>query len=86
MSGFGLDYLPAASSSSDITWHQVNTPNNTWAAPDTTLDDSSTLLMDSFKSIWSSSMMHPGPSALEQLLMQQKQKQQRGLGTLNPPH
>ncbi|XP_069794306.1 nonsense-mediated mRNA decay factor SMG7 isoform X3 [Narcine bancroftii] len=84
MSGFGLDYLPAASSSSDITWHQVNTPSNTWAAPDTTLDDSSTLLIDSFKSIWSSSMMHPGPSALEQLLMQQKQ--QRGLGTLNPPH
>ncbi|XP_078263713.1 nonsense-mediated mRNA decay factor SMG7 isoform X4 [Rhinoraja longicauda] len=86
MSGFGLDYLSAASSSSDITWHQVNTPSNTWAAPDTTLDESSTLLMDSFKSIWSSSMMHPGPSALEQLLMQQKQKQQRGLGTLNPPH
>uniref|UniRef100_UPI00398F446E nonsense-mediated mRNA decay factor SMG7 isoform X5 n=1 Tax=Pristiophorus japonicus TaxID=55135 RepID=UPI00398F446E len=86
MSGFGLDYLPAASSSSDNTWHQGSTPSNTWAAPDTTLDDSSTLLMDSFKSIWSSSMMHPGPSALEQLLMQQKQKQQRGLGTLNPPH
>ncbi|XP_072130074.1 nonsense-mediated mRNA decay factor SMG7 isoform X3 [Mobula birostris] len=86
MSGFGLDYLPAASSSSDITWHQVSTPSNTWAAPNTTLDESSTLLMDSFKSIWSSSMMHPGPSALEQLLMQQKQKQQRGLGTLNPPH
>ncbi|GCB69438.1 nonsense-mediated mRNA decay factor SMG7 isoform X5 [Scyliorhinus torazame] len=86
MSGFGLDYLPAASSSSDNTWHQAGTPSNTWAAPDTTLDDSSTLLMDSFKSIWSSSMMHPGPSALEQLLMQQKQKQQRGLGTLNPPH
>ncbi|XP_078074457.1 nonsense-mediated mRNA decay factor SMG7 isoform X3 [Mustelus asterias] len=86
MSGFGLDYLPAASSSSDNTWHQGGTPSNTWAAPDTTLDDSSTLLMDSFKSIWSSSMMHPGPSALEQLLMQQKQKQQRGLGTLNPPH
>lgn len=39
-----------------------------------------------FQSIWSSSMMHPGPSALEQLLMQQKQKQQRGQGTMNPPH
>uniref|UniRef100_A0A4W3KC67 Nonsense-mediated mRNA decay factor n=1 Tax=Callorhinchus milii TaxID=7868 RepID=A0A4W3KC67_CALMI len=86
MSGFGLDYLPAASSSSDNSWHQGSTPSNTWAAPDTTLDDSSTLLLDSFKSIWSSSMMHPGPSALEQLLMQQKQKQQRGIGTLNPPH
>lgn len=31
-------------------------------------------------------MMHPGPSALEQLLMQQKQKQQRGQGAMNPPH
>lgn len=31
-------------------------------------------------------MMQPGPSALEQLLMQQKQKQQRGHGTMNPPH
>lgn len=39
-----------------------------------------------FQSIWSSSMLHPGPSALEQLLMQQKQKQQRGHGTMNPPH
>lgn len=38
------------------------------------------------QSIWSSSMMQPGPSALEQLLMQQKQKQQRGHGNMNPPH
>lgn len=38
------------------------------------------------QSIWSSSMMQPGPSALEQLLLQQKQKQQRGHGTMNPPH
>lgn len=38
------------------------------------------------QSIWSSSMMQPGPSALEQLLLQQKQKQQRGHGAMNPPH
>lgn len=40
----------------------------------------------SLQSIWSSSMMQPGPSALEQLLLQQKQKQQRGHGAMNPPH
>uniref|UniRef100_A0A8C5A9M2 Nonsense-mediated mRNA decay factor n=1 Tax=Gadus morhua TaxID=8049 RepID=A0A8C5A9M2_GADMO len=37
-------------------------------------------------SIWSSSMRQPGPSALEQLLLQQKQKQQRAHGNMNPPH
>lgn len=40
----------------------------------------------SLQSIWSSSMMQPGPSALEQLVLQQKQKQQRGHGAMNPPH
>uniref|UniRef100_A0A674A214 Nonsense-mediated mRNA decay factor n=1 Tax=Salmo trutta TaxID=8032 RepID=A0A674A214_SALTR len=87
--GFGLDYLPAASSSSDHrtpenSWHQGNAPSSSWAAQELPMEDSSTVLLDSLKSIWSSSMMQPGPSALEQLLMQQKQ--QRGRGTMNPPH
>ncbi|XP_010134467.1 PREDICTED: protein SMG7 isoform X3 [Buceros rhinoceros silvestris] len=87
MGGFGLDYLPATSSSSESSWHQSSTPSGTWAAQGPpAVEDSSAVLMESLKSIWSSSMMHPGPSALEQLLMQQKQKQQRGQGTMNPPH
>uniref|UniRef100_A0A8V5FNI1 Nonsense-mediated mRNA decay factor n=1 Tax=Melopsittacus undulatus TaxID=13146 RepID=A0A8V5FNI1_MELUD len=87
MGGFGLDYLPATSSSSESSWHQTSTPSGTWAAQGPpAMEDSSAVLMESLKSIWSSSMMHPGPSALEQLLMQQKQKQQRGQGTMNPPH
>ncbi|XP_041125533.1 protein SMG7-like isoform X8 [Polyodon spathula] len=87
ISGFGLDYLPATSSSaSENSWHQTSTPCSTWAAQESPMEESSTVLLDSLKSIWSSSMMHPGPSALEQLLMQQKQKQQRGHVTMNPPH
>nr|XP_046177150.1 protein SMG7-like isoform X4 [Oncorhynchus gorbuscha] len=91
VSGFGLDYLPAVSSSTDHrapenSWHQGNAPSSSWAAQELPMEDSSTVLLDSLKSIWSSSMMQPGPSALEQLLMQQKQKQQRGHGTMNPPH
>ncbi|XP_051553265.1 nonsense-mediated mRNA decay factor SMG7-like isoform X4 [Myxocyprinus asiaticus] len=66
-------------------WHQ-GAPTNSWAAQDMPMEDSSSVLLDSFKSIWSSSMMQPGPSALEQLLMQQKQKQQRGHSNMNPPH
>ncbi|XP_074858627.1 nonsense-mediated mRNA decay factor SMG7 isoform X2 [Carettochelys insculpta] len=86
MGGFGLDYLSATSSSSESSWHQTSTPSGTWAAHGPSMEDSSAVLMESLKSIWSSSMMHPGPSALEQLLMQQKQKQQRGQGPMNPPH
>ncbi|KAL8178117.1 UNVERIFIED_CONTAM: Protein smg7 [Gekko kuhli] len=86
MGGFGLDYLPATSSSSESSWHPSSTPSGTWAAHGPAIEDSSAVLMESLKSIWSSSMMHPGPSALEQLLMQQKQKQQRGQGAMNPPH
>uniref|UniRef100_A0A8C7NK82 Nonsense-mediated mRNA decay factor n=1 Tax=Oncorhynchus mykiss TaxID=8022 RepID=A0A8C7NK82_ONCMY len=91
VSGFGLDYLPAVSSSTDHrapenSWHQGNAPSSSWAAQESPMEDSSTVLLDSLKSIWSSSMLQPGPSALEQLLMQQKQKQQRGHGTMNPPH
>ncbi|XP_010638858.1 protein SMG7 isoform X6 [Fukomys damarensis] len=85
MGGFGVDYL-SATSSSESSWHQASTPIGTWTGHGPSLEDSSAVLMESLKSIWSSSMMHPGPSALEQLLMQQKQKQQRGQGTMNPPH
>ncbi|XP_046275505.1 nonsense-mediated mRNA decay factor SMG7 isoform X7 [Marmota monax] len=85
MGGFGVDYL-SATSSSENSWHQASTPSGTWTGHGPSMEDSSAVLMESLKSIWSSSMMHPGPSALEQLLMQQKQKQQRGQGTMNPPH
>ncbi|XP_017703577.1 PREDICTED: protein SMG7 isoform X2 [Rhinopithecus bieti] len=85
MGGFGIDYL-SATSSSESSWHQASTPSATWTGHGPSMEDSSAVLMESLKSIWSSSMMHPGPSALEQLLMQQKQKQQRGQGTMNPPH
>lgn len=85
MGGFGIDYL-SATSPSESSWHQTSTPSGTWTGHGPSVEDSSAVLMESLKSIWSSSMMHPGPSALEQLLMQQKQKQQRGQGTMNPPH
>ncbi|XP_063741682.1 nonsense-mediated mRNA decay factor SMG7 isoform X2 [Eleginops maclovinus] len=84
-SGFGLDYLPTgASSGSDSSWHQAPPPGSSWTNQESPMEESSTVLLDSLKSIWSSSMMQPGPSALEQLLLQQKQKQQRG--AMNPPH
>ncbi|XP_041805679.1 protein SMG7 isoform X2 [Chelmon rostratus] len=87
--GFGLDYLPAAASSaaSDTSWHQAGPAGSSWTSQESPMEESSsTVLLDSLKSIWSSSMMQPGPSALEQLLLQQKQKQQRGHGAMNPPH
>ncbi|XP_029309070.1 nonsense-mediated mRNA decay factor SMG7 isoform X2 [Cottoperca gobio] len=89
VSGFGLDYLPAAASSaaSDSSWHQAGPTGSSWTNQESPMEESSsTVLLDSLKSIWSSSMMQPGPSALEQLLLQQKQKQQRGHGAMNPPH
>uniref|UniRef100_A0A3B4ZUQ7 Nonsense-mediated mRNA decay factor n=1 Tax=Stegastes partitus TaxID=144197 RepID=A0A3B4ZUQ7_9TELE len=89
VSGFGLDYLPAAASSatSDTSWHQAGSTGSSWTNQESPMEESSsTVLLDSLKSIWSSSMMQPGPSALEQLLLQQKQKQQRGHGAMNPPH
>ncbi|XP_006773025.2 PREDICTED: protein SMG7 isoform X4 [Myotis davidii] len=85
MGGFGIDYL-STTSSSESSWQPTSTPSGTWTGHGPSVEDSSAVLMESLKSIWSSSMMHPGPSALEQLLMQQKQKQQRGQGTMNPPH
>lgn len=77
-SGFGLDYLPSASAS-ETSWPQ----SSSWTNQDSPMEES-TVLPDSLKSFWSSSMMPPGPSPLEQLLLQQKQKQQRG--PMNPPH
>uniref|UniRef100_A0A8C7Z561 Nonsense-mediated mRNA decay factor n=1 Tax=Oryzias sinensis TaxID=183150 RepID=A0A8C7Z561_9TELE len=88
VSGFGLDYLPTGPPSTlpDTTWHQGGSTGS-WTNQETPMEESSsTVLLDSLKSIWSSSMMQPGPSALEQLLLQQKQKQQRGHGAMNPPH
>ncbi|XP_018112241.1 SMG7 nonsense mediated mRNA decay factor L homeolog isoform X4 [Xenopus laevis] len=87
MGGFGLDYL-SMTPSSENSWRQANNSSsaNAWATQGNTREDSSAALMESLKSIWSTTMMHPGPSALEQLLMQQKEKQQRGQGSLNPPH
>uniref|UniRef100_H3CBL2 SMG7 nonsense mediated mRNA decay factor n=1 Tax=Tetraodon nigroviridis TaxID=99883 RepID=H3CBL2_TETNG len=87
VSTLGLDYLPtsATSASSDSSWHQIGPAGSSWTNQESPMEESSVLL-DSLKSIWSSSMMQPGPSALEQLLLQQKQKQQRGHGTMNPPH
>lgn len=94
-SGFGLDYLPSAPSS-ESSW-----PQSSWTNQESPMEES-TVLPDSLKSFWSSSMMQPGPSALEQLLLQQqKQKQQRAhasigsmghmghmghMGSMNPPH
>ncbi|TKS79268.1 Protein SMG7 EST1-like protein C SMG-7 -like protein [Collichthys lucidus] len=88
VSGFGLDYLPAAASAaSDSSWHPSGPTGSSWTNQESPMEESSsTVLLDSLKSIWSSSMMQPGPSALEQLLLQQKQKQQRGHGAMNPPH
>ncbi|XP_063795825.1 nonsense-mediated mRNA decay factor SMG7 isoform X2 [Pseudophryne corroboree] len=87
MGGFGLDYL-SVTTSSENSWRHINNSSsaNAWAAQGNPREDSSAALMESLKSIWSTTMMHPGPSALEQLLMQQKEKQQRGQGSLNPPH
>uniref|UniRef100_A0A6I8PPR4 Nonsense-mediated mRNA decay factor n=1 Tax=Xenopus tropicalis TaxID=8364 RepID=A0A6I8PPR4_XENTR len=87
MGSFGLDYL-SVTPSSENSWRQANNSSsaNAWAAQGNAREDSSAALMESLKSIWSTTMMHPGPSALEQLLMQQKEKQQRGQGSLNPPH
>uniref|UniRef100_A0A7N8WL38 Nonsense-mediated mRNA decay factor n=1 Tax=Mastacembelus armatus TaxID=205130 RepID=A0A7N8WL38_9TELE len=89
VSGVGLDYLPtgASSAASDNSWHQTGPTGSSWTNQESPMEESSsTVLLDSLKSIWSSSMMQPGPSALEQLLLQQKQKQQRGHGAMNPPH
>ncbi|XP_053549944.1 nonsense-mediated mRNA decay factor SMG7 isoform X2 [Bombina bombina] len=88
MGSFGLDYL-SVNASSENSWRPVNNSGsggNAWAAQGNPREDSSAALMESLKSIWSTTMMHPGPSALEQLLKQQKEKQQRGQGSLNPPH
>uniref|UniRef100_A0A8C4DQ55 Nonsense-mediated mRNA decay factor n=1 Tax=Dicentrarchus labrax TaxID=13489 RepID=A0A8C4DQ55_DICLA len=72
--------LHASSAASDTSWHQAGPTGSSWTNQESPMEESSST------SIWSSSMMQPGPSALEQLLLQQKQKQQRGHGAMNPPH
>ncbi|CAN0390972.1 unnamed protein product [Lampetra fluviatilis] len=94
-SGYGLDYLP-----SDATWpppprvlpsqalHATSRGGGGGAAPWMGVQHASEpppSLADNLKSLWSNSVMQPGPLALEQLLMQQKQKQ-FNLGQSNPPH
>lgn len=50
MGGFGLDYLPATSSSSESSWHQSSTPSGTWASQGPpAVEDSSAVLMESLK-------------------------------------
>jgi len=50
MGGFGLDYLPATSSSSESSWHQSSAPSGTWAAQGpAAMEDSSAVLMESLK-------------------------------------
>ena len=51
VSGFGLDYLPAAASSatSENSWHQGGGPSSSWAAQETPMEDSSAVLLDSLK-------------------------------------
>ncbi|TRZ04236.1 hypothetical protein DNTS_029924 [Danionella cerebrum] len=51
MSGFGLDYLPSSSSSTvpeSHSWHQ-GAPTNSWAPQEMQMEDSSNVLLDSFK-------------------------------------
>lgn len=50
MGGFGLDYLPATSSSSESSWHQSSAPSGTWTAQGPpAMEDSSAVLMESLK-------------------------------------
>lgn len=49
MGGFGLDYLPATSSSSESSWHPNSTHSGTWSAHGPSIEDSSAVLMESLK-------------------------------------
>lgn len=52
VSGFGLDYLPAAASSaaSDTSWHQTGPTGNSWTNQESPMEESSsTVLLDSLK-------------------------------------
>lgn len=50
MGGFGLDYLPTTSSSSESSWHQSSAPSGTWAVQGPpAMEDSSAVLMESLK-------------------------------------
>lgn len=52
VSGFGLDYLPAAASSaaSDTSWHQSGPTGSSWTNQESPMEESSsTVLLDSLK-------------------------------------
>lgn len=52
VSGFGLDYLPAAASSaaSDTSWHQAGQTGSSWTNQESPMEESSsTVLLDSLK-------------------------------------
>lgn len=52
VSGFGLDYLPAAASSgaSDTSWHQTGPTGSSWTNQESPMEESSsTVLLDSLK-------------------------------------
>lgn len=52
VSGFGLDYLPAAASSaaSDTSWHQTGPTGGSWTNQESPMEESSsTVLLDSLK-------------------------------------
>lgn len=53
VSGFGLDYLPAAaaaSSASDTSWHQAGSTGSSWTNQESPMEESSsTVLLDSLK-------------------------------------
>ncbi|XP_038613543.1 protein SMG7 isoform X2 [Tachyglossus aculeatus] len=51
MGGFGFEYLPATSSSSESSWHQAGPPSGTWAGHGPSMEDSSAVLMESLKSV-----------------------------------
>lgn len=68
MGGFGLDYLPAtSSSSSESSWHQSSAPSGTWAAQGPAMEDSSAVLMESLKVCWTEAVLGHGYLALEQV-------------------
>lgn len=72
MGGFGLDYLPATSSSSESSWHQSGAPSGTWAAQGPpAMEDSSAVLMESLKVRWAKTQLRDRslPVGLEDVVM-----------------
>lgn len=62
VSGFGLDYLPAAASSaaSDTSWHQTGPTGSSWTNQESPMEESSsTVLLDSLKVLKPSCRLFP---------------------------